>query len=153
MTLDTGDLRTDGGLRTHNDALVATYPTYVVGMAENLRHLDPAPFGLPIRWRIDPTRTESRFFLDLLQRLDALTFGPEGMPMDKWVFYDCAELPGFIYGFAVSATELLRHERALFGLPEGYAGPVPISMYIAIPMHEPGHWFGHNLASLGRTFP
>ncbi|MGM0578570.1 MAG: hypothetical protein ACQEXJ_22790 [Myxococcota bacterium] len=140
-------------MRTHNDALLEDHPTFVVGTPDNLAHLDTSPFGVDVEHAIDPLRTSSALFLDLLQRLDALTFGPEGMPMDKWVFYDCAELPGFIYGFAVPAGDLTHHERDVFSLPPGYDGPVPLSMYIAIPMHEEGAWFGHNLASLNRTFP
>lgn len=140
-------------LRTSNDALLERYGTFAVATAEGLPHLDDSPFGLPLRWHMDPTRTSSATFLDLLQRLDALTFGPEGMPMDKWVFYDCAELPGFLWGFAAPASDLSASEREVFGVPAGYEGPVPFSMYIAIPMHEEGAWFGHNLASLNRTFP
>ena len=140
-------------LRTKNDAILAKYPTFVVGTRENLSHFDPSPFGCDIQWTIDPTRLESALFLNLLQKLDGLTFGPEGMPMDKWVFYNCAELPGFIYGFATPASDLNAGERLLFGVPDGYFGPVPISMYIAIPMFEEGAWFGHNLASLNRVLP
>jgi hypothetical protein len=140
-------------LQTKNDSIIAKYPTYVVGTSENLGGIDLAPFGLETTWKIDPTRLQSATFLDLLQRLDGLTFGPEGMPMDKWVFYNCAELPGFIYGFATPASDLNEEERALFQVPEGYEGPVPISMYIAIPMLEEGAWFGHNLASLNRVLP
>ncbi len=140
-------------LRTKNDAVISKYPTYVVATPENLGALDLSPFGLETNWIVDPTRLESSTFLDLLQRLDGLTFGPEGMPMDKWVFYNCAELPGFIYGFATPASDLNAEERALFQVPDGYEGPVPISMYIAIPMLEDGAWFGHNLASLNRVLP
>ncbi|MCB9730356.1 MAG: hypothetical protein H6744_03490 [Deltaproteobacteria bacterium] len=140
-------------IHTANDAIIQDYGTFVVGTRANLEHLDRSPFGLDLRWELDPTRQESATFLALLQRLDALTFGPEGMPMDLWVFYDCAELPGFIYGFAIEASRMTTHERVIFDLPVGYDGPVPLSMYIAIPMAEPGAWFGHNLASLNLTFP
>lgn len=140
-------------IRTSNDAIFRDYRPFVVATRDNLPHLDATPFGLELGWHIDPTHTNAAVFLTLLQRLDALTFGPEGMPMDLWVFYDCAELPGFIYGFAIEAARLTSHERVVFDLPAGYDGPVPLSMYIAIPMHEPGAWFGHNLASLNLTFP
>jgi len=140
-------------LRTKNDSVLVNYDSYVVGLERSLAHLDDSPFGYNTRWHIDPTRAESGAFLDLLQKLDALTFGPEGMPMDKWVFYNCAELPGFVYGFAMDAEQLDDRERELFAPPPGYKGPVPISMYIAIPMLESGCWLGHNLASLNRTLP
>lgn len=138
---------------TRNDAILEQLDTFVVATGDNQPALNLEPFGLTVRWVIDPTKRRSGTFLDLLQRLDALTFGPEGMPMDKWVFYNCAELPGFIYGFALPADELSQAERELFGCPVGYDGPVPFSMYIAIPMFEDGAWFGHNLASLNATFP
>ena len=140
-------------LRTRNDAIIERYSTFIVSTEDHLPYLDTAPFGLDLRWHIDPIRMASATFLDFLQRLDALTFGPEGMPMDKWVFYDCAELPGYIYGFATEASDLTAHEREVFAVPASYDGPVPLSMYIAIPMHDRGAWFGHNLASLNRTFP
>jgi len=140
-------------LRTNNDAILVNYGTFAVTLDKNRRFLDTSPFGVDIRWFIDPTSAENGVFLNALQKLDGLTFGPEGMPMDKWVFYNCAELPGFIYGFAMPGTEMSEREAELFGTPPGYVGPVPISMYIAIPMLEPGCWFGHNLASLNPVLP
>ncbi|MFO0747979.1 MAG: hypothetical protein U1F43_20310 [Myxococcota bacterium] len=140
-------------IKTNNDALFQTYSPFVVATADQLGALDLEPWGLATRWIIDPRHQRHATFFELLQRLDALTFGPEGMPMDKWVFYNCAELPGFIYGFALEHDRLSAHERALMRVPDDYVGPVPFSMYIAIPMREPGAWFGHNLASLNRTFP
>ncbi len=140
-------------LRTANDALLERYGTFLVATPYNRPFADERPFGVQTRWHIDPLHSGTATFLDLLQKLDGLTFGPEGMPMDKWVFYDCSELPGFIYGLATTVDDLSAHERDVFGIPAGYDGPVPLSMYIAIPMHERGAWFGHNLASLNRTFP
>ena len=140
-------------LSTNNDALLVNYSTFVVAQEKNLKFFNESPFGIDTRWHIDPTKADSGVFLDLLQRLDALTFGPKGMPMDKWVFYNCAELPGFIYGFAMESEQLSALERTMFGLADDYKGPVPISMYIALPMFEPGAWFGHNLASLNPVLP
>lgn len=140
-------------ITTRNDAILDGYQPFVVATPANMHALEMSPFGVDTRWVVDPTKLASETFVNLLQRLDALTFGPEGMPMDKWVFYNCSELTGFIYGFACPAAELSGDERELFGVPGGYEGPVPFSMYIAIPMFEEGAWFGHNLASLNRTFP
>ena len=140
-------------IRTHNDRILDLLSPFMVATRDQLAYADPAPFGLATRWHIDPCRQGNQVFFELLQRLDALTFGPEGMPMDKWVFYNCAELPGFIYGFALPVEALTAIERQLMFVPPDYTGPVPFSMYIAIPMREPGAWFGHNLASLNRTFP
>ncbi|MFT7578547.1 MAG: hypothetical protein ACI9MR_000205 [Myxococcota bacterium] len=140
-------------IETRNPRVFEQLQPFVVTTKANRPQINAAPFGLETRWFVDPHAMDNGPFFKLLQRLDQLTFGPEGMPMDKWVFYNCAELPGFIYGFAIDAAAMTEHERALMWVPDGYTGPVPFSMYIAIPMHEPGAWFGHNLASLNRTFP
>ncbi len=140
-------------IRTDNDSLFARLQTYVVATPRNAEHLDRAPFGVEVDAIIDPLRTDSAPFLDRLQRLDVLCFGPEGMPMPKWVFFDCAELPGFTYGFALPVDALTADERAAFRLADDATGLVPLSVYISIPMFEDGAWFGHNLASLNRTFP
>ncbi len=126
---------------------------FLVAMRGASQALDVAPFGIPTRWVLDPLdRAQAPFFFQL-QRLDRLTFGPEGMPMARWVFFNMAELPGAIYGFAIEAAALAPEEREALEVPHGYEGPVPISMYIAIPTRRPGVWFGHNLASLNRLLP
>ncbi len=135
---------------TRNPAILDELVPYVVATPANLPLLDLAPFGLavdPARI-INPLSLRSEVFLDLLHRLDGLTFGPEGMPMPKWVFYDCAEVPGAIFGLGRPAADVWPALRRFMGVPDDYEGLVPLSMYIAIPMHEPGVWFGHNLASL-----
>ncbi len=135
---------------TRNDSIFEILDLFIIATPDQLAVADLVPFGVPIRWHIDPTRLASKTFLDILQRLDGLTFGPTGMPMDKWVFYDCAELAGFIVGFAIESSAMSADERRYLDVRDDYTGPVPLSMYIAIPMREPGSWFGHNLASLGR---
>lgn len=136
-----------------NPSLFERLKTYVVTTPSNGECLEPAPFGVPIDLRVDPLKVESGPFLDRLQRLDVVTFGPEGLPMDKWVAFDCAQLPGFTYGFCLSVAELEAREREAFRLSDDATGFVPVSTYIAIPMFEDGAWFGHNLASLNRAFP
>ena len=133
-----------------NPGILDELVPYVVATPMNLPALNLAPFGLQVDAEhiINPLSMTSEMFLTLLHRLDGLTFGPEGMPMPKWVFYDCAELPGAIFGLARPAATLWPKARAFFEVPDDYDGLVPLSMYIAIPMHARGVWFGHNLASL-----
>ncbi len=140
-------------MKSINDKIINKYNTFIVATQAHFAQLDAAPMGLPIRWHIDPLRAAFGPFLHALQVLDRLTFGPKGMPMDKWIFFAGAELPGFIYGFAIPVEELSDDEKSLLEVPDAYRGPVPISMYIAIPMFESGAWFGHNLASLNRLLP
>ena len=156
-------------ITTRNDALFDVMQPYVVAPSWNLPAFDLSPFGLTIPESniIDPLRTASADFLVQLQTLDRLTFGPEGMPMPRWVFYDCAELPGGIFGFARPAHTLPPAVRDALSLPRNCppTALVPFSMYIAIPVRRPtpateragtgggGSWFGHNLASLNPVFP
>lgn len=134
--------------------LLQEFVPYLVATPFNLPHLDLQPFGVPVQPEhvLDPLKLESEVFLRLLHRLDGLTFGPEGMPMPRWVFYDCAEVPGAIYGLARPARTLWPKARELFKVPADYDGLVPVSMYVAIPMPRPGQWFGHNLSSLAPVF-
>ncbi len=127
---------------------------YVVATPNNSAMLDLQPFGLPTPAShvIDPLKLDSAIFLDLLHKLDGLTFGPEGMPMPKWVFYDCSEVPGALYGLARPIDRVWPKVRELFAIPDSYTGLVPVSMYVAIPMPQPGTWFGHNLSSLAPVF-
>lgn len=142
-------------LRPDNARLLPELTPFVVATAASRAHFDLRPFGLefPPDGIIDPLRREASIFLDLLSILDAATFGPEGMPMPRWVFYDAAELPGGIVGFGCRAGALSPPLVEIFKVPPSYGGLVPLSMYIAIPTLSPGVWVGHNLASLREQLP
>ncbi len=122
---------------------------YLLTFPGNLSHMNLKPFGLEIPNKniiscIDSTKKD---FFNALQMLDKLSFGPVGMPMDKWVFFDCGEMVGAIFGFAIHSDKMDPGILKEYSLPAGYHGLVPVSMYIAIPMAKPGAWFGHNLCS------
>jgi hypothetical protein len=142
-------------LHTRNNDIITGMTPFMVATRKHQELLDLCPYGLeiPAENLIDPTHSKWERFLLLLQTLDQLTFGPEGMPMPRWVFYDCAELPGAIFGFARQIEDLSGPVREALGLHPGETGLMPFSMYIAIPIRPPRVWFGHNLASLNPTFP
>lgn len=99
---------------------------------------------------MDCLDTKNLDFFDLIHKLDAITFGDQGMGMDKWVFFDCAAMPSGIIGFALKREDTPEILVKAFELDEDYDGIVPISMYMAIPTSDRGRWFGHNLSSLKR---
>ena len=142
-------------LRTRNDDALGRLEPFLVAAPWQGTFFDLAPLGLRIAQEnlIDPTKAESSAFLDRLCTLDALTFGPEGMPMPRWLFYEASAIPGGIFGFAIRAEHLSKAQRARARLGEEATGPVPLSMFIAIPVRPPHVWYGHNLASLNRVFP
>ncbi len=142
-------------LHPNNPQLLPDLELFVVATRENLQCFDRAPFGLELKPAnvFDPLRMSSHGFLELLKRLDEVTFGPEGMPMPRWVFFAGSELPAGIVGFGRPLARMRDAGRKLFGVPEDYRGLVPYSMFIAIPMSEPGTWMGHNLASVASLLP
>ena len=138
-----------------NPTILDTLEPYIVVSPWNRPHFDLVPFGIPIPEAnvFNPLLLRSEGFLLLLQEMDRVTFGPEGMPMPRWVFYNCSELPGGIMGFGRQSGLLSAAERALIGVPDDYDGLVPFSMFIAIPMLPAGDWMGHNLCSLNALLP
>jgi len=142
-------------LRLRNPALLETLSPFLVATPENVRHFDLGPFGLAVDAAnvFDPLHTRSEAFLDLLGHLDVATFGPEGMPMPRWVFFNGAELTGGIFGLGCPHTDVSDAARALLQVPDAYSGLVPFAMYIALPTFDPDVWVGHNLASAGPLLP
>src|SRR5262245_50215142 len=92
-------------LRPHNARLLEDLELFVVATRAHRARLDLQPFGLHVAADacFDPLHRSATPLLDLLARLDALAFAPWGMPMPRWVFYDCSELPGGIVGFGARA--------------------------------------------------
>jgi len=142
-------------LRTRNDTILQRAEPFLVATPTNVEHLDRAPFGLTIPGGniVDPTRLDAKPFLDRLTALDGLTFGPEGMPMPRWIFYSGAEIPGAIFGFGFRAEHLPPDARERMAPDDEPGALVPMSMYIAVPALPPHRWFGHNLASISPVFP
>lgn len=141
--------------RTRNDNAMERLEPYLVASPDHLELFDVTPMGfeIPSPNIIDPTRRDAETMFDRLGVLDSVTFGPEGMPMPRWLFYEAAALPGAIFGFAARGEALTPGLRDRLRLAADAEGLVPVSMYIAIPADPPRVWCGHNLASLNRVVP
>jgi hypothetical protein len=101
----------------------------------------------------DPMRMASLNFANLILHLETLAFGPKNLQMPRWVFYDCAILPGFVAGFAQRTSTLSAEMRALFkdvSLDEEWT---PLSLFIIIPTMAPFEWVAHNLCSVNSLLP
>lgn len=88
--------------------------------------------GQPLR-RLDPTQLASAAFLRRVHALDERAYGPRGLAMPRWVFYDCAIMPGGVFGFA--------HPAAPGEVAE------PAAACTLVPMLEPGAWLLLGLSS------
>ena len=115
----------------------------------------------------NPLEMDQVAFADRILNLEARAFGPSGMAMPRWVFYDCAIVPGFVAGFAARASSLSPTARAAL-MPETADDPpnvatpaihapdewVPLSLFIIIPtMSQNGEWVAHNLCSVNSLLP
>lgn len=124
-------------------------------------NLKPLGVEIPPANLLHPQERRHGPFLSMLQLLDKLTFGPFGMEMPSWVFYDCAVMPGAVFGMAIRAHKLEEWAREAMGVPPEYDGLVPVSQFIAIPMlagfaHQAqvSHtWLLYTLESLNQVSP
>ena len=124
---------------------------FLVATSYNRSGFNLEPYGLNIEPQnlIDPTHSTSERFCDLLLKLDSITFGPEGMPMDKWVFYDICYMPGAVFGFGIRSKQAPQELLELFKVKPSEDILIPLSMYGTIPTTQLGAWMGHNLSSIG----
>lgn len=112
-------------------------------------------------------------FADRIYSIEERAFGPSNMAMPRWVFYDCAVLPGFVAGFAarphvlsqiaqeamdpkkypataspVKTSQILKETQSLQEMDW-----VPLSLFIIIPTIKKGEWVAHNLCSINSILP
>lgn len=106
----------------------------------------------------NPLEMDQVKFADRILRLETKAFGPSGMEMPRWVFYDCAIVPGFVAGFAARTSSLSPAVREALGV-QGDAAVAeeewtPLSLFIIIPtMSDKGEWVAHNLCSVNSILP
>ena len=101
----------------------------------------------------DPQRLQNADFVTLIQRLDDLSFGPRGLHMPGWVFYDCGVMPGIVFGFGRPRDQMRPWILRVLGVPDDYDGLVPLTLFIAIAMLPPRSWLVYTLTSLNEVAP
>src|SRR5690606_34351092 len=99
---------------------------YLVARPPVLEALGRSPLGIEIPDEncFDPQKVGSGPFLNLVKTLDEQTYGPLGLSMPSWVFYDCATMPGAIFGFARRVAALEPWVHRSLAIPPGYDGLV-----------------------------
>ncbi len=121
----------------------------------------------------DPLDLPEIGFADRILSLEERAFGPANMAMPRWVFYDCAVMPGFVAGFAARPSALSKKAREVLD-PVRFPATnspiktsqvlketqsldemdwVPLSLFIIIPTMHKGEWVAHNLCSINSLLP
>ncbi|MBI5608742.1 MAG: hypothetical protein HY902_07660 [Deltaproteobacteria bacterium] len=121
----------------------------------------PAGITIPPANIFHPQQRKNGAFLQMLALVDKLTFGPFGMDMPGWVFYDCAVMPGAVFGLGIRAGNLEPWARQAMNVPDDYTGLVPVSQFIAIPILSgfaggravPDTWLLYTLESMNQISP
>ena len=112
---------------------------------DHFRSLDWFPHDVLYK---NPLEMDQVRFADRILDLETKAFGPSGMAMPRWVFYDCAIVPGFVAGFVHRTSALSPALRSVLHVEEGDEW-TPLSLFIIIPtMSRDGEWVAHNLCSV-----
>lgn len=95
----------------------------------------------------NPLKVSECEFGNMIMRLEGSAFEKASMAMPRWVFYDCAVMPGFVAGFAIHRD--LANKKTLDLLtPAKDQEWIPISLFIVIPTMGHNEWVAHNLSSI-----
>lgn len=95
----------------------------------------------------NPFHLKELEFSDLILDIEGRAFQGANMAMPRWVFYDCAIMPGVVVGFAHKTETLSPALRSAIGKPiQGEW--TPLSLFICIPTVQPECWLAHNLSSI-----
>lgn len=95
----------------------------------------------------DPMMLHELEFAEGIYHLENLAFGKTNMPMPRWVFYDCAVMPGFVAGFAMKTSKLPEAFRKVMRVDPNFDW-TPLSLFIIIPTMRKGEWIAHNLCAI-----
>lgn len=99
----------------------------------------------------DPQQMDEADFTDQILKVENKVFG-EKLAMPRWVFYDCAIMPGITSGFAIH-RDAAPASVVSVAAPSAKAEWIPLSLFITIPTMRQGEWVAHNLSSINSAVP
>ncbi len=102
---------------------------------------------------MDPLKVSDVYFANALLNMEESAFASSDMAMPRWVFYDCAIMPGFVSGFAHKTETLPESFKKILGEENLKGEWTPISMFIVIPTMVKNEWVAHNLSSMNALVP
>ncbi len=94
----------------------------------------------------NPLKVSEVDFANQILNLEASAFHSSQMAMPRWVFFDCAIMPGIVTGFA-TRTKNLNQKMIDLLKPDPKSEWSPLSLFIIIPTSGK-EWVAHNLCSI-----
>ncbi len=136
-------------------AILGKYELYVATPSWNFKNVPDEVYNIKIN-KVAVNEQKNFDFLELLNRLDGMAYGTEGIPMDKWVAYDMAMLPSMIIGFGVRPENVSDSTVKAFEAYQDFKKArkidikkldnlIPVSEYCAIPSADSETWVSHTL--------
>ncbi len=95
----------------------------------------------------NPLEIDQVEFAEQIYFMEGGAFGPSNMAMPRWVFYDCAVMPGLVAGYAMRTKALPEAIKKVMRHKDDCEW-TPLSLFIAIPTMHKGEWVAHNLSSV-----
>ena len=91
-------------------------------------------------------------FAEAIYQIEWKSFGHQDLAIPRWVFYDCAAMPGFVAGFAARTEKLPQKVLDILGYSREHEW-CPISLFIITPTMHKGEWVAFDLCSINSMLP
>lgn len=91
-------------------------------------------------------------FAEAIYQIEWKSFGDKDLAIPRWVFYDCAAMPGFVAGFAARTSTLSDDFLKLLGYSREHEW-CPLSLFIIIPTMHKGEWVAYDLCAVNSFLP
>jgi hypothetical protein len=91
-------------------------------------------------------------FAEAIYQIEWKSFGHQDLAIPRWVFYDCAAMPGFVAGFAARTSKLPKKILELLNFSEEQEW-CPLSLFIITPTMNKGEWVAFDLCSVNSLLP
>ncbi|MFZ3230278.1 MAG: hypothetical protein WA160_08740 [Pseudobdellovibrio sp.] len=91
-------------------------------------------------------------FAEAIYQIEWKSFGHQDLAIPRWVFYDCAAMPGFIAGFAGRTKKISKKITSLLSYSDENEW-CPLSLFIIIPTMHKGEWVAYDLCSVNSLLP
>ncbi len=95
----------------------------------------------------NPLDVKELAFAEAIYQIEWKSFGKQDLAIPRWVFYDCAAMPGFVAGFAGRTKKLPKKILELLNYSDEHEW-CPLSLFIIIPTMHKGEWVAYDLCSV-----